>query len=78
MVADHRLWPGLVATRPDRDLRNVHVLYSVGTDAELKLVWERLAAQAHPAISHSPRPTAAHVIERLNTLNAPQRGQDRE
>jgi glycerophosphoryl diester phosphodiesterase len=53
---------------PIESLPNVHVFYSVGNDAELAMVWEKLAAQMHPAISIQHSLLDPATIGRLNDL----------
>jgi glycerophosphoryl diester phosphodiesterase len=53
---------------PIETLPNVHVFYSVGNEAELDMVWEKLVEQAHPSISIHHALLAPNTIERLNSL----------
>ncbi|HYJ13628.1 MAG TPA: glycerophosphodiester phosphodiesterase family protein [Thermomicrobiales bacterium] len=54
---------------PIETLPNVHVFYSVGNDAELEMVWERLSTQVNPAISIHHNLLQPGTIARLNDLN---------
>jgi glycerophosphoryl diester phosphodiesterase len=67
VVVCGRAWSQL---DPIESLPNVHVFYSVGNDAELAMVWEKLAAQANPAISIHHELLHPETIERLNDLDA--------
>lgn len=53
---------------PIESLPNVHAFYSVGTEAELPLVWEKLEAQENPAISIHHGLLDDDTMERLNGL----------
>lgn len=53
---------------PIETLPNVHTFYSVGNEAELALVWEKLEAQQHPAISIQHDLLDDDTLGRLNDL----------
>jgi glycerophosphoryl diester phosphodiesterase len=55
---------------PIETLPNVHVFYSVGSESELALVWEKLEAQKHPAISIRFTLLDDQTLARLNGLGA--------
>lgn len=54
---------------PIESFPNVHAFYSVGNEAELALVWEKLEAQENPAISIQHNLLDDDTIGRLNDLD---------